>query len=201
MKVFRMVLKEHFTSNSEPKRSPMVVLTSDELNAMRYACGFVPHSLLKKYEAGRIKRSEQCIECLGNMAVAGDSDDFHAYSRHWIDLVNRGGLFPLNDQAFSFFAEVERKVRSILPYIVLSQESCKEETIQHILTDDDIQWEWCLISQDIDCYKESNEVLKDIVELWVTIRGFSLAASWLEAYKKQEGKTTKKSTGLRKGLS
>ena len=129
MKVFRMVLKERFTSNSEPKRSPMVVLTSDELNAMRYACGFVPHSLLKKYEAGRIKRSEQCIECLGNMAVAGDSDDFHAYSRHWIDLVNRGGLFPLNDQAFSFFAEVERKVRSILPYIVLSQESCKEETI------------------------------------------------------------------------
>ena len=69
------------------------------------------------------------------------------------------------------------------------------------MEDDDVQWEWCLLSQDIDSYEEGAEVLNDIVKLWVTIRGFSLAASWLEKSKKKEKKTTKKSTGLRKQLS
>ncbi len=68
------------------------------LNAMRYACGYVPHKLLKKYE----KRSgEKCGEkytkCLGDMAVIGEegeeSDDLLLYTRKWFDLVNRGGLF------------------------------------------------------------------------------------------------------------
>ena len=37
--------------------------------------------------------------------------------------------------------------------------------------------------------------------LWVTIRGFAVAASWLEHYKEEARTTTKKSRGLRKKLS
>ena len=93
MKVFQMLLKEYFTSSSGSTSGfNNVELTIDELNTMRYACGFVPHSLLKKYEAGRIKRSQQCIECLGNMAVAGESENYETYSRHWIDIVKRWPL-------------------------------------------------------------------------------------------------------------
>ena len=203
MKVFQMLLKESFTSLSAgASGSSVVQLTGDEFNVMRYACGFVPHKLLKKYEAGRIKRSPQCIECLGNMAVASENEDYQSYSRHWIDIVNRGGLFPLNDQAFAFFSAVETKVRALLPCTATSQasDSC-EATVRQVVEDDDVQWEWCLLSQDIDSYEEGAEVLNDIVKLWVTIRGFSLAASWLEKSKKKEKKTTKKSTGLRKQLS
>ena len=39
-----------------------------------------------------------------------------------------------------------------------------------------------LLSQDID-KPENSELLTEIVNLWVTIRGFSMAASWLEEYK------------------
>ena len=73
--------------------------------------------------------------------------------------------------------------------------------MKHIVEDEDVQWEWCLLSQDIDSYEEATAVLNDIVKLWVTIRGFSLAASWLEASKKKENITTQKKTGLRKELS
>ena len=44
-------------------------------------------------------------------------------------------------------------------------------------------------------------ILQEIVMLWVTIRGFAVAASWLEHYKEEARTTTKKSRGLRKKLS
>ena len=200
-KVFQMLVKERIAPSSQACEPKEIAFTTDELNAMRYACGFVPFSLLRKYESGRTPRSDQCIECLGNMAMAGENDDFKSYTRQWFDLINRGGLFPLNDQSFAFFVAVEKKVRMVLPNLVSSESTSLEDTVEKILNDDDIQWEWCLLSQDIDSSDESAEVLKDIVKLWVTVRGFSIAASWLEAYKKQEKLTTKKSTGLRKGLS
>ena len=57
-----------------------VVLTPDELNAMQYACGYVPHKLLKKYEMRRGQKAKCFVECLGNMAVV--SDDSHDTSFH-----------------------------------------------------------------------------------------------------------------------
>ena len=44
-------------------------------------------------------------------------------------------------------------------------------------------------------------VLQDIVKLWVTIRGYSMVATWMEAYKQNEKANLQKSTGLRKSLS
>ena len=45
------------------------------------------------------------------------------------------------------------------------------------------------------------ELLEETVSLWVTIRRVSLAGTWMEVYKQETKKTTKKSRGLRKELS
>ena len=37
-----------------------------------------------------------------------------------------------------------------------------------------------------------------IVDLWVTMRGFSYASAWNEKYKQAKQKTTRKSKGVRK---
>ena len=37
-----------------------------------------------------------------------------------------------------------------------------------------------------------SDLLKEVVTKWVTMRGFSLAATWMEAFKKQEASTTRK---------
>ena len=42
-----------------------------------------------------------------------------------------------------------------------------------------------LISQDIEKEDHAIELLLDIPNMWVTIRGISLASSWLEEYKKK----------------
>ena len=56
-----------------------------------------------------------------------------------------------------------------------------------------------MISSDAD-EPESNELLHMIVELYVTIRGFSFASSIVEMYKKRSKKVLQKGKGLRKEL-
>ena len=179
--------------------------TTDELNAMQYACGYIPHKLSKKYRKRKGMKAEQFVECLGNMAVAVDDvdDDLLTYTRVWLEKVNRGGLFPLNDKTLQFFTTVEEKVRILLPEHIKKNDPSKDVkcVIQDILKDDDVQFFWTIIALDIESEEHSQELLQETVQLWTTIRGFSIASTWLEVYKRATKMTTAKSTGLRKHLS
>ena len=121
-----------------------------------------------------------------------------AYTRKWIDLVNRGGLFSLNDESF---VDIEKVLRVVLPRHELvtrtDENSFKQDVHSVIIQNDDVQFHQSVLSQDIDDPDDAQELLTEIVKLWVTIRGFSMTASWMEAYKKNEQKTTQRSTGLR----
>ena len=110
-----------------------------------------------------------------------------SYTRRWLEQVNRGGLFPLNDSTFTFFAAVEKQVRSRLPKHAIkpsSKEKFKTAVIDGVVQDEDVQFYWALVSQDIDNPQDVEVLLTEIVKLWVTVRGFSLAAAWMEEYKK-----------------
>ena len=125
------------------------------------------------------------------MSVAGEGSDVLAYTERWINLVNRGGLFPLNDDAFSFFVQVERCVRSLLPRHVLStlsddKESFRQDVLSKVVADEEVQFFWAMLSQEFRDPEEAHELLYEIVKLWVTVRGYSLTASWKEVYKKRE---------------
>ena len=47
----------------------------------------------------------------------------------------------------------------------------------------DVQFNWCVLSVDIDSEDYTCEVLEEMIKLWVTIRGFSTVSAWLEQYK------------------
>ena len=59
---------------------------------------------------------------------------------------------------------------------------------------------WTAVTSDLDDEDLDKELLQHIVELWVTIRGFSAAGAWMEYYKQHIERTTKGACGLRKGL-
>ncbi|SMN01852.1 hypothetical protein SPONN_125 [uncultured Candidatus Thioglobus sp.] len=180
-----------------------VQLSSNELNAMRYACGYVPHSLLKKFEKQKGSKARQFVNCLGSMAVAGEESDLISYTKVWIERVNRGGLFPLNDETFCLFIDIEKLVRTLLPKHITSKpcDSNVNTIVGRVVSNDDIQFQWTLISQDIDSDEESQKLLGEVVTKWITVRGFSIASIWMEMYKQASKETTAKSTGLRKHLS
>ena len=69
-----------------------------------------------------------------------------------------------------------------------------------ISNDCDVQFYWTLISQDIDEECDAIELLLDIADMWITIRGFSLASSWPEAYKKMKNTKVSRTPGLQKSL-
>ena len=209
-KLLEMIIPSEFSSPSlsqSKKSTEDIQLSRDELNALRYACGYVPHALLKRYEKRTGSKYDGFIECLGSMAVQGDSasEDFLSYTREWIDKVNRGGLFPLNDATYHFFVSVEKEVHVILPTYMTkpadSKDAFKESVIKKVQNSEEVQWNWTLISQCMDAEEDATELLREIVTLWVTIRGFSITAMWMEAYKRESKKSTKKTPGLRKGLS
>ena len=58
---------------------------------------------------------------------------------------------------------------------------------------------WSMNSIDIAEEIHSTELLSNIISLWVTIRGFSIASTWMEEYKRARS-TTKPKHSLRKGL-
>ncbi len=72
----------------------------------------------------------------------------------------------------------------------------KEEMLNEIGNDG---FHWSMLCIDLD-QSESEVVLLEIVQLWLTICGFSTAGTCVEQYKKLTKEGTKKSAGLRKTL-
>ena len=139
------------------------------------------------------------------MAVVSDNSEFLDYTEEWLSKVNRGGLFPLNDATFALFTEIEKQTHHLLLSHMLKtslgQEDLQEDVIKNIADNNDVQFQWALISQCIEKEEDACWLLNEIVKLYMTIRGFSVAAMWMEMYKKESKQSTKKSVGLRKQLA
>ena len=75
----------------------------------------------------------------------------------------------------------------------------RETIISAVASDDDVQFFWTMLSVDIDGEEQAVKLLREIIGLWVTIRGFSIAGTWMEQYL-HATKGTSKSKGLRKEL-
>lgn len=204
-KLFKMLLTNRFSKlvpqEGAARSTETVVLTKDELNVLQYVGGFVPHALLKRFER-HSKKYEKYFECLGDMAVGSDSSDFLEYTKEWISKVNRGGLFPLNNQTFLLFSEVEKTTRTLLASRILNKRSItQDDVIEKIEKNEEVQFHWTLISHCIDKNEDANWLLHELVKLYVTIRGFSMVAMWMELYKNKTKKCTSKSVELRKKLA
>ena len=189
------------TESTEPE------LTKDEANALVYVSGYIPYKLLRKYEKRQKKdqTAEEYVECLGNMAVAGPECSLPDYAREWIDMINRGGLFPVNEPTYQFFTMVERLIRSqvvglVLPTTVATESVTKESVVSSVVENKDVLFQWSLLSIDITSEEAAAKLLHEIVSLWLTIRGFSVASAWMEELKKDEHEQKKRTKGLRKGL-
>ena len=202
-KLHEEIIKCNFCSYPSPT-SKNSSLTPDEEKIIRYASGYVPMVLMKKYERVVSEKSASFVECLSAMAVNGEESTILEYTSQWVSKVNRGGLFEVNDMAYLLFREIEINLRDKLTKLLQPSATVqldrKEELITSTAQDDTIQFYWTMLSADIDGEEESVELLRDIVELWLTIRGFSIAGQWMEIYKKCSSKTTKKSKSLRKTL-
>lgn len=178
-------------------------LSSDECNVLRYACGYVAMKLQRKYLRDPSDKAAVFVECLDHMEAEGPASSLIEYTRKWVDQVNRGGLFDISDEGYHLFVAIELAMRvklgghlerSITPVDPTSGEG-KSAIITFVTSDEDVQFQWSIVSYDIDNEQHSSELLKEIVALWLTIRGYSISRVWIEEYK-----TALKATNAKKSL-
>ena len=50
-------------------------------------------------------------------------------------------------------------------------------------SDELVQFYWTLLSVDIESEEEAVKLLKEVIGLWLTIRGFSIAGTLMEQYR------------------
>ena len=90
-----------------------------------------------------------------------------AYTKTWIDKVNRGGLFPLNNYSFRLFVCIEQEVKHLLPTFMAKSSAdshaFKESIVKRIMHNEAVEWNWTLLSQCIDAESDAIELLEAIV--------------------------------------
>ena len=198
--LFKTMVKYHFPVNpvaSQPHDVPP--LDYQESNALRYAAGYVPRAIRKRLERGSHPLKEELVLCLVELCE-DDGTDVDA-SADWTKAISRGGIKLVNNKTYHFFHAVEMNVRrhfSKTSAPTLSAGS-KAELVESITTDEDVLFYWSIISAEWE-EKEEQILLRMLIDLWVTVRGFSFAKSMLEMYKQAQKKTVQKSKGVRKQL-
>ena len=148
----KLLMKCHFNTKADSQTSfDVPALTADEENVVRYEAGFIPFKLLKRYEKSSSVDAVGFVECLSSLAVDGEESSLLEYTMKWTRLVNRGGLFEINDTAFMLFKEIELITRKQL-FITFEQGSSvdsgqRETIISAIANDDNVQFFFGLCSR------------------------------------------------------
>ena len=161
----------------------------------------------KKYMLGKSSVIYQCLvkmeEGTTNLEAEGndaEEETYLTYTRAWLKLVNRGGLFTVNEQVYTFFQELEVCIYPMLAEkLKMGAGPEKDEMVQKIEANEDILFAWSLITVDLS-RDDSHLLLTDIILLWMTIRGYAIASSLVEDYKEAMRTTTKGKKPLRKQL-
>ena len=97
------MIKEEFPINMESE-SPTNPLTSEEEKALRYVAGYVCRYIHDKLQSDG---NPSMINSLKAMTLGDIDDDSDA----WLTLVDRGGLWHINDKVYAVFSIMEGHIR------------------------------------------------------------------------------------------
>ena len=97
---------------------------------------------------------------------------------------------------------VRRHLARMLSFAAVGHENVmqRQEIVDDVLSHPDVQFSWTLVCTDLADEDLEAELMKHMVELWLTICGFSAVGSWMEYYKQCKKEGTKRAHALRRGL-
>ena len=172
-------------------------LTWEEENALRYVGGFVCRKVRQKITESSLPHKEDML--LLTIALCGDEADEDRGTETWMNEIDRGGLWHISDDTYSVFLILEYQIRCHLQVTALKKldETTKITIIDATLANEDLLFQWALVSANAHDFI-GTAVLKKIVTLYITIRGFAFATSCLEIYKQRHRKNVQKSKALRR---
>ena len=193
--IFKKLIKAQYPLSDSTAESPDRPLTYQEQNALRYVSGYVIHKLRHRFEKSHHPKKTDMILFLFEFA----GDELCGNTEEWINSIDRGGLQHVNDLTYNLFVTIEEEIRRLLTLGCNKEDFKKETTTKAVFESNDVLFTWCLLSAGISD-DIATVVLHEIVELYVTIRGFAFVTSCLELYKQEHKKTLQKKRALRSQL-
>lgn len=193
--MFKELVKTKYCQNTTAEGSYVSDdLTHLEYNAIRYTAGYVPRALKKKVAKSHHSNKKDLLLCLNDLSMCDDDDD-PGSSADWIRAVDRGSLIHINNMTFELFLSMEQSIRRC---VKAGQEL--GDARSQLKEDENILFYWSILTAN-QSNDVSTTILEMVLDLWITVRGFSLAGAWVEEYKITQKKTTQKSKALRKQLN
>ena len=200
--LFREVVKAKFhSSECQVSASAKSQLTVEETNALHYAAGYVCHKLRKRLESSTHPQKEELILLIMDLSGEDDDSDESDNVENWTSMIDRGGLFHISENTYTLFLAMEEEVRDHLrktPAHMIT-DGFKQKLLGSIGSNEDVLSLWRSLSADAD-EEDAQTLLKMVIELWVTIRGFAFASSWIELHKQATKKTIQRSKALRRNV-
>ena len=199
-------LKPSLASDTACASRPREVSDVEE-NAIRYIAGYVIRKLEVKYAKQKTESGMECTTALKEMAgqLHTRQKITEHHSANWTCLVDRGGLYHVEDIVYYLFVALEliadKELSTILERKGKDIEKIGKGKLQWLCEDEEIQFIWCLISP-LTIQEESvrQNLLRDIVHLWVTTRIHSKLKQLKEEWKKSKAEAIKGKKALRKQL-
>ncbi len=196
--VFKELIKSEYPVFSANAAS-LPPLTNIEENALRYVAGYVCRKIHDRLQSSTCKDKAVMILCLTDMN--GGEEDSIKQTDAWLNMINRGGLWRVTDEVYQLFVIMEEQLRQQLTSHEdnLSTEK-KTELVEALLKNEDLLFQWCFCATFL-AQDTATVLLKQVVELYITVRGFAFASSCLEMYKQASKKTLSKKKALRSELN
>ena len=98
--------------------------------------------------------------------------------------LDRGGLCRVSENTYMVFNHMEMLVRKVFNVTAVQEvtSELRERVKRSAMADEDIHFYWCMLTTDVD-EEVGTILLSMIVDVYITIRGFSFAKSFVEQYK------------------
>lgn len=198
-----MIVERLFTMKSEVEL-PVYNLENRsfneiEENAIYYVAGYVIRKLIYKHQKCSNEKSKVIVTALWEM-LGEDCNSvnalcsFNDYVKMWTKTNDRGGLKHVSLDTFNCFKAIE-----LVTYKLISEGHTKDEIVLQTFNDSNVIFHWELISS-VPEEADSLYLLREVIDLWFTVRGFSITNRLFEEYKEASKMNIKGKKGIRKTL-
>ena len=199
-----MIVERLYTGKSEVEL-PIHSLEDDrsfsevEENAIYYVAGYVIRKLIYRHQKSSDSKSKATVSALWEMLGEDCTSvntlcSFDDYVKTWISSNNHGGLKHVSLDTFNCFKAIE-----LITYKLVSEGHSKDEIVSQTFSNENVVFHWEQISE-IPEEAHSLKLLRDVIDLWFTIRGFSVTNRLFEEYKRASKINIKGKKGIRKTL-
>ncbi|CAG2238723.1 unnamed protein product [Mytilus edulis] len=116
-KLFQVLIKKRTKEMPTAEPEKVFKLDRTEEQVLRYTAGYVCRKLSRHFKRyPRNDTAKVCAEIVDSFHKSSITRtyNFLSYTKQWIDLINRGGVYEINDDVFIFFRRMELVVRQYL---------------------------------------------------------------------------------------